>query len=85
MVPPLMMMGACEPLPIPLSALFNPETSGAYKFYVNNDNEAELLLSTDQSEANLQSLGVFPLCTVVFDDSAMVTSPSVSTGKIYLV
>jgi hypothetical protein len=66
-----------------ISALFTPQTSGAQNFYLYNDNEAELLLSTDQSEANLQSLGIFPLSPAVFDDAIIAASPSLQAGQKY--
>ena len=69
-----------------ISALFNPAASGTYNFYINNDDEAELLLSTDQTEAGLQSLGLFPLSPPVFDDAIVAQSPtSLTTGQRYLL
>lgn len=68
-----------------ISALFKPSASGAYAFYVNNDNEAELQLSTDESEAGLQSLNVFPLSPAVFDDNISAPSPALTSGKRYLL
>lgn len=68
-----------------ISAFFQPQVAGAHNFYVNNDNEAELLLSTDQSEANLQSLGVFLLSPAVFDDAFLGTSSALATGQRYLL
>ena len=68
-----------------ISAFFTPPTAGSYNFYVNNDNEAELLLSTDQSEAGLQSLNVFPLSPPVFDDAIFVASPDLASGQRYLL
>src|SRR6185436_13582988 len=68
-----------------ISALFSPQTAGAYNFYINNDNEAELLLSTDQTEANLQSFGLFPLSPAVFDDAIVAQSPGLSAGQKYLL
>ncbi len=68
-----------------ISALFSPQVSEAYNFYVNNDNEAELLLSSDQTEAGLQSLGVFPLSPPVFDDAIVAQSSSLSASQKYLL
>jgi hypothetical protein len=68
-----------------ISAFFSPQAADAHNFYINNDNEAELLLSTDQSEANLQSLGLFPLSPAVFDDAIVAPSPALATGQRYLL
>lgn len=68
-----------------ISAFFSPAASGPYNFYVNNDNEAELLLSTDQSAANLQSLGTFQLSPAVFDDAIVAQSPSLTANQKYLL
>ncbi|MGZ8939303.1 MAG: Ig-like domain-containing protein, partial [Limisphaerales bacterium] len=68
-----------------ITAFFQPPGNGAYNFYVNNDNEAELLLSTDQTEANLQSLGLFPLSPPAFDDVTFAASPSLNSGQRYLL
>jgi hypothetical protein len=66
-----------------ISALFSPQANGAHNFYINNDNEAELLLSNDSSDAGLQSLGVFPLSPAVFDDTIVAPSGALQTGKQY--
>ena len=68
-----------------ISAFFKPAAAGAHKFYVNNDNEAELLLSSDETEANLQSLNVFPLSPAVFDDNISASSTALSSGQKYLL
>jgi hypothetical protein len=68
-----------------LSAFFSPSQSGAYDFFVNNDNEAELRLSTDASEANLSSLGVFATSPRVFDEAILGTSSSLAAGQRYLL
>ncbi|MDA1277916.1 MAG: hypothetical protein O2960_28295 [Verrucomicrobia bacterium] len=68
-----------------ISAFFSPESSGAYNFYINNDDEGELLLSSDESAANLQSFGVFPVGPPVFDDFLFGTSSSLSAGRSYLL
>jgi hypothetical protein len=68
-----------------ITALFSPQPAGAYNFYVNNDNEAELSLSSDQSEANLQSLGIFPLSPPVFDDAILAPSAVLAGGARYLL
>jgi hypothetical protein len=66
-----------------ISALFTPQANGAYNFYINNDNEAELLLSNDSSEAGLQSLGLFPLSPAVFDDTIVAASGSLQSSQRY--
>jgi len=68
-----------------LSAFFTPGAAGVHNFYVNNDDEAELFLSSDQSEANLSSLGLFPLSPQVFDDNIFAPSPSLAVGQKYLL
>ncbi len=68
-----------------ITAFFHPQTAGSYNFYINNDNEAELFLSTDQSEANLQSLGIFPLSPAVFDDAILAPSSALAGGQRYLL
>lgn len=70
---------------IRIQAFFAPAFSGAYYLYVNNDDEAELLLSANMSEAGLSSLGRFSLSPPVFDDAiAAVTGPLVA-GQRYLL
>src|SRR6185369_1119205 len=59
-----------------ISALFTPPSAGVHNFYVNSDNESELLLSSNQSEAGLQSLNIFPLSPDVFDEATLVASPT---------
>ena len=68
-----------------LSAFFRPASSGAHEFYLNNDDEAELRLSTDQSAANLQSLGIFPLNAPPFDANSLATSPALTADQSYLL
>jgi hypothetical protein len=66
-----------------LEALFTPTEAGAWDFFINNDDEAELLLSTDQTEENLGSLGIFPLSPPAFDETLFVSSPNLSAGSSY--
>lgn len=69
-----------------LTAFFTPQASGVYTFFVNNDDEAELLLSSDASEANLQSLGVFALSPRAFSDASSANSPgSLTSGQRYFL
>jgi len=69
-----------------LTAFFNPQTTGNYEFFINDDDEAELQLSTDPSEANLASLGVSPLTAPPFAEPPFATSPgSLTSGQRYLL
>ena len=68
-----------------LTAFFQPPTSDNYDFFGNNDNEAEISISTDQTEANLIPLGVFSLSPPVFDDATFFPSPSLTTGQRHLL
>ncbi len=68
-----------------LSAFFAPPNSSAYDFYLNNDDEAELQLSTDQSAENLQSLGVFPLNAPPFNTTGVATSSPLTANQSYLL
>ena len=69
-----------------LSAYFMPAATGIYSFFPNNDDEAELLLSSDDFPGNLQSLGVFPLSPRVFSDSISANSPgSLNAGQRYFL
>ncbi|HYV38144.1 MAG TPA: hypothetical protein VE988_20835, partial [Gemmataceae bacterium] len=68
-----------------LNALFTPPSAGVHNFYVNSDNESELLLSLNESEAGLQSLNIFPLSPDVFDEATLVASPTpLAAGTRYL-
>lgn len=70
---------------IRIQAFFSPASSGAHYLYINNDDEAELFLSSNMSEAGLSSLGRFSLSPPVFDDAlAAVTGPLVA-GQRYLL
>jgi hypothetical protein len=77
--------GTLTDMGLRLSALFKPASSGAYDFFVNNDDEAELLLSNNTSEAGLNSLGVLPLHAPPFGTDGVVTSPALSAGSKYLL
>ncbi|HKS36414.1 MAG TPA: hypothetical protein VJW76_04430, partial [Verrucomicrobiae bacterium] len=68
-----------------LSAFLTPAVNGAHELFLNNDDEAEILLSTDQSSANLQSLGLFPLNAPPFDTAGFVTSPALTANQRYLL
>jgi hypothetical protein len=69
-----------------ISAFFTPPAAGIQNFYVFNDDEAELLLSSNQTEASLQSLNVFALSTApVFDDAIVAASPALTAGQRYLL
>jgi hypothetical protein len=69
-----------------LSAFYHPPQNGDYEFFVNNDDEAELHVSRDSTEANLEWAGVFPLKAPPFSDDAFVFAPfSFSTGQSYLL
>jgi hypothetical protein len=71
-----------------ITAFFHPAQNGFYEFYVNNDDEAELYMSTDASEANLEWIGFFPLKAPPFseEEGFIVLSPvSLSSGQPYLL
>ena len=68
-----------------ISAFFTPETAGDYSFYVNNDDEAELLLSNNESEAGLQSLGIQPLNPAFDDIFVLLPFNSLAAGQRYLL
>ena len=67
-----------------LSTFFQPANNAVYDLFYNNDDEAELQLSTDTSVANLVSLGVFPLMAA-FADAATVPTPSLTSSSRYLL
>jgi hypothetical protein len=68
-----------------LRAFFTPPSSGAYEFFVYNDDAAQLSLSTDQSEANLAMLVDSPFIQTNFDSSVMGTSGPLVAGQKYLL
>ena len=68
-----------------LTANFSPASGGAFDFFVNNDDEAEVFLSSDSTEGNLASLGVMPLHAAPFAEGTMVSSPSLAVGQDYLL
>ncbi len=67
-----------------ISAFFQPAANAAYDLLISNDDEAELLLSSDTTEAGLGSLGVFSL-TAAFDDATVGTTPALNSGSRYLL
>jgi hypothetical protein len=69
-----------------LTTLFAPTPSDSYIFYVTDDDQAELQLSSDATEANLQVLQDFGLTPPPFNDASSVSSPStLQAGKSYLL
>ena len=66
-----------------LSAWFQPSSNDAFDLFVNNDDEAEILLSSDAGEAGLNTLGVLPLHAAPFADGASVATPALSSGQKY--
>lgn len=71
-----------------ITAMFTPQAGGAYTFYVNPEDEGELSLSADATEANLVSLGVFPAVAggdVPFSDASSAASPSLVAGRNYFL
>jgi hypothetical protein len=68
-----------------LSALFSPTAAGVYNFYAVNDDMADILLSTDATEANLQSLtgGAGFNLQAAYDESVVAPSPALNTGASY--
>ena len=68
-----------------LSAYLQPPASGAYDLFINNDDEAQLQLSSSLSPDNLAFLGDFPLSPPVFDPFIYATTPSLTAGQGYLL
>ncbi|HMO65567.1 MAG TPA: Ig-like domain-containing protein, partial [Verrucomicrobiota bacterium] len=68
-----------------LTAFLQPASAGSYDFFVANDDEAELLLSTDATAANLVSYGLFPLSPREFDSSPAFSSAPLAAGQRYLL
>jgi hypothetical protein len=69
-----------------LSAFFHPTQNGDYEFFVNNDDEAELFLSRDTTEANLEYMGFFPLNAPPFSDLGFIDTPfALTSGQRYLL
>jgi len=69
-----------------LNAFFIPPSNGTYTFYLNGDDESELFLRSNQSQANLKSLGVVAISPVGFDDAFSVNSgASLTAGTRYLM
>src|SRR5262249_25950557 len=65
-----------------LTTLFSPPTTDSYTFYVTDDDQAELQLSSDTTEAGLQVLQDFGVTPPPFNDASSVSSPStLSAGK----
>ena len=68
-----------------LTAFFTPQTAGAYEFFIYNDNEAELLLSPNETAASLVSFGLSPTSLPPFVEPAFGVSPALATGQRYLL
>jgi len=68
-----------------LTTFFTPQGNGAYEFYLYNDNEAELLLSPNETEAGLASLGLSPTSLPPFVDPPLGVSPALTSGQRYLL
>ncbi|HVY68836.1 MAG TPA: GLEYA domain-containing protein, partial [Verrucomicrobiae bacterium] len=68
-----------------LSTYFVPAKTGAYEFYLYGDDDAQLLLSTDETAANLQQAITTTAGVTNFDAGTMFTSGSLTAGKRYLV
>ena len=68
-----------------LDAFFTPPAAGAYEFFVYNDDAAQVWLSTDATEANLQLLVDSPNIQAAFDSSVMGVSSPLVAGQKYLL
>ncbi len=77
--------GALLDLIVRLSAWYTPPASGAWELLVNNDDEAEIFLSTNAGEANLTSLGQLLLHAPPFADGIGVVTPDLVSGTRYLL
>ncbi|HYE33756.1 MAG TPA: hypothetical protein VEH27_20210 [Methylomirabilota bacterium] len=67
-----------------MTTYFVPPSTSAYEFFIVADDEAEVSLSSNASEANLQSLGIFPI-NATFSTDYMVTTPVLTAGQRYLL
>jgi hypothetical protein len=68
-----------------LTTFFTPQSNGAFEFFIYNDDEAELLLSPDQTEAGLSSFGLSPLTVPPFADPPFGVSPALTSGQLYML
>lgn len=69
-----------------MTAVFQPAATDSYTFYVTDDDQAELSLSTDASEGNLAVLQSFNLTAPPFTEASSVSSGDVlESGKGYLL
>ncbi len=68
-----------------LLAFFIPPASGAYEFFVYDDDAAQVWLSTDMTAANLQLVVDSPGIQASFDPSVMGTSSPLVGGQKYLL
>ncbi len=77
--------GAFTDVGIRVSAWLTPPSAGSYDLFVNNDDEAEIFLSSDATDAGLGSLGVLPLHAAPFADGVSVSTPDLASGRKYLL
>lgn len=77
--------GALTDMITRLTAVYTASAAGAVDFFVNNDDEAEVLLGTDTSEGSLSSLGQQVLHAPPFAEGTSVRSPDLISGKRYLL
>ena len=68
-----------------LQAYFIPATAGSYDFFLSNDDAAQLLLSSDESPANLALLVDSPAIQAGFDSAVTGTSTPLIVGHKYLL
>jgi hypothetical protein len=70
-----------------LMAFFTPAANGIYDFYPINDDQADILISSDKTEANLQSLtaGVGFSLQATYDENIFAESPDLAAGTPYLL
>src|SRR6185503_2499252 len=70
-----------------LTGFFTPTQTGVYDFFMYNNDEARLSISSDETPANLQTILTAPaMATMEFSASAMGTSPGTLTaGQRYYI
>ncbi|HTI70557.1 MAG TPA: Ig-like domain-containing protein, partial [Candidatus Limnocylindria bacterium] len=68
-----------------VSAFFIPPSSGVYEFYLYSDDQSQLDLSSDDSEANLSTIVENTVVSGAFDPNVVGISPPLTGGHRYLL
>ena len=66
-----------------IEAWFTPSASGSYGFFMINDDQGDIQLSTDNTPANLADLFSQFCCAAQYDPSDPLPSPSLTAGANY--